>query len=280
MVEVYKPKALKEALEILEFKDCTVFAGGTDLMVKKKQWAGLSPSFDKPVMFISEIPELTKLYQDEGFITIGAACTLSQLIESELIPGFYKDVLVEMASPSIRNTATIGGNICNASPAADSLPLLYALDAVLLIENSCRKIEVPIEDFILGPGQNILHTGDLITAIRIPKRDFTIVEYRKVGARKSTALSKLSFIGLAHMDKGKLQHIRLAFGAVAPTVVRNRDIEKEILSMHLAGFLDMQEISNYYSILIKPIDDQRSTASYRRTVCLKLLENFIKNKLQ
>lgn len=280
MVEIYKPKALKEALEILEFEDCTIFAGGTDLMVKKKQWSGLIPSFDKPVMFISEIPELTKLHQDEGFLSIGAACTLTQLIESELIPDFYKKVFVEMASPSIRNTATLGGNICNASPAADSLPLLYALDAVLHIESSCRKIEVPIEDFVFGPGQTILHSDDLITAIKIPKKDFTIVEYRKVGARKSTVLSKLSFIGLACIDKDGLHDIRLAFGAVAPTVVRNRDIEKEICSMHQADFIDLQEICNYYGVLIKPIDDQRSTAAYRRSVCLRLLEAFIKNRLQ
>jgi xanthine dehydrogenase FAD-binding subunit len=279
MVASYKPKTLKEALEILEFEDCTVFAGGTDLMVKKKQWAGLEPSFDKPVMFISEIKELTALYRDDKYISIGAACTLSLLIDSEIIPSFYKDVFVEMASPSIRSTATLGGNICNASPAADSLPLLYALDAILLIENSCRKMEVPIDEFITGPGRNILKTGELITAIKIPIKEFAFAAYRKVGARKSTALSKLSFVGLANIDHEGLQDIRLAFGAVAPAVVRNRGIEEEIVSMYSSGFIDMYEINKYYGVLIKPIDDQRSTAEYRKSVCLRLLADFIKNIL-
>jgi xanthine dehydrogenase FAD-binding subunit len=279
MVASYKPKTLKEALEILEFEDCTVFAGGTDLMVKKKQWAGLEPSFDKPVMFISEIKELTALYRDDKYIFIGAACTLSLLIDSEIIPSFYKDVFVEMASPSIRSTATLGGNICNASPAADSLPLLYALDAILLIENSCRKMEVPIDEFITGPGRNILKTGELITAIKIPIKEFTVAAYRKVGARKSTALSKLSFVGLANIDHEGLHDIRLSFGAVAPTLVRNRGIEEEIVSMYSSGFIDMYEINKYYGVLIKPIDDQRSTAEYRKSVCLRLLADFIKNIL-
>jgi xanthine dehydrogenase FAD-binding subunit len=279
MVASYKPKTLQEALEILEFEDCTVFAGGTDLMVKKKQWAGLEPSFDKPVMFISEIKELTALYRDDKYIFIGAACTLSLLIDSEIIPSFYKDVFVEMASPSIRSTATLGGNICNASPAADSLLLLYALDAILLIENSCRKMEVPIDEFITGPGRNILKTGELITAIKIPIKEFAFAAYRKVGARKSTALSKLSFVGLANIDHEGLQDIRLAFGAVAPAVVRNRGIEEEIVSMYSSGFIDMYEINKYYGVLIKPIDDQRSTAEYRKSVCLRLLADFIKNIL-
>jgi xanthine dehydrogenase FAD-binding subunit len=279
MVASYKPKTLQEALEILEFEDCTVFAGGTDLMVKKKQWAGLEPSFDKPVMFISEIKELTALYRDDKYIFIGAACTLSLLIDSEIIPSFYKDVFVEMASPSIRSTATLGGNICNASPAADSLPLLYALDAILLIENSCRKMEVPIDEFITGPGRNILKTGELITAIKIPIKEFTVAAYRKVGARKSTALSKLSFVGLANIDHEGLHDIRLSFGAVAPTLVRNRGIEEEIVSMYSSGFIDMYEINKYYGVLIKPIDDQRSTAEYRKSVCLRLLADFIKNIL-
>ncbi|OGO78134.1 MAG: molybdopterin dehydrogenase [Clostridiales bacterium GWB2_37_7] len=279
MVEVYKPQSLKEALELLEFNDCTVFAGGTDLMVKKKQWTGLEPCFDKPVVLISEIDELTEIKRDENYLYIGAACTFSQLIESSLIPEFYKCVFVEMASPSIRNMATIGGNICNSSPAGDCLPLLYALDANLLIQSSCRNFEVPIEDFIIGPGRNILKSGELVTKVKILNSNFNIIKYRKVGARKSTVLSKLSFIGLADMEDKRLHDIRLAFGAVAPTVVRNREIEAEILNMYSMGLVDVQEITGYYSILIRPIDDQRSTAKYRKSSCKRLLEDFIKSLL-
>jgi len=275
MVETYMPKSLREALDLLEFKDCTIFAGGTDLMVRKKQWAGLPSSFDVPVVYISEIKELREIKRDEGHLYIGAACTFSELIESSLIPDFYKSVFVEMASPAIRNSATIGGNICNASPAGDCLPLLYALGASLVIESGCRKYEAAIEDFITGPGKIILKAGELVTQIKIPEKDFNIKKYRKVGARKSTALSKLSFVGLADMDDKGLHDIRIAFGAVSPTVVRNREIEEEIISMRNAGFLDIQEIKSYYDALIKPINDQRSTAYYRKACCKRLLEDFL-----
>lgn len=279
MVDAFKPQSIKEVLELLEFQECTIFAGGTDLMVKKKQWAGLLPNFEKSVLFISEIEELKQITIDENDLYIGAACTYAQLLESNRIPEFYKNVFREIASPTIRNTATIGGNICNASPAGDCLPLLYALDAKLLIESSFRKVEVSIEDFIMGPGKTILRQGELITKIKIPNKAFNIVKYRKIGARRSTVLSKLSFVGLADVDDKGLRDLRLAFGAVAPTVVRNREIEEEIITMHRAGFLDMYEVSSYYDILMKPINDQRSTAYYRKTSCKRLLSDFIKQLL-
>jgi xanthine dehydrogenase FAD-binding subunit len=280
MVELYKPKSIKEALEILEASACTVFAGGTDLMVKKKQWSGLPPRFLKPVLFISGLKELKSISRDNENITIGAACTLSHLIESSLIPDTYKQVFREMASPSIRNTATIGGNICNASPAGDTLPLLYALGAVLRVESSLRKIDIPIEDFITAPGRTALKEGELLTYIRIPVKEFQLVEYRKVSARRSTALSKLSFIGLAEINDNMLQDIRLAFGAVGPTVIRNRELEREIISAQKEGLASMKAICSYYDRLIKPIDDQRSTAFYRRAVCNRLLIEFLKKALK
>lgn len=279
MVEAYKPNNLKEALELLAFNDCIIFAGGTDLMVKGKRWPGLAPSFEKPVMFISQLQELREVTEDNGILTIGAACTLSELVDNELIPEHFKTVFRQMASPGIRNIATIGGNICNASPAGDSLPLLYALDAEVVLQSSCRKVELPIAEFIQGVGKTILKPGEMLTAIKVPKSSFNTITYRKVGTRKSTALSKLSFIGLAASDKEGLQDVRLAFGAVAPTVVRSRDAEEDIIDMLKLGSLDISQIIDDYSILIKPINDQRSTALYRKKACIRLLVDFIINSL-
>lgn len=275
MVEVFRPQDLQDAVEQLEFTDCTIFAGGTDLMVKKKNWAGLEPSFGKSVMLISDMRELTQIIEDEGFLVMGACCTFSQLLDSSLVPASLKKVFRQIASPGIRNSATLGGNICNSSPAGDSLPMLYALDARLLIASSCRRTELPIEDFILGPGKNLLKSGELIAAIKIPIAHFTTAAYKKVGTRNATALSKLSFAGLANLEKGELRELRIAFGAVAPTIVRSREIEKDILEQCQGGYPDIHSILEDYSRLIRPIDDQRSTALYRKRVALRLLEDFL-----
>lgn len=277
MVNVYRPLNLKDALEIIAYTECTVFAGGTDLMVKKKQCPGVMPAFEKPVMFISELEELKDIRVEKKFLHIGAACTFARLLESQHIPQAYKQVFMQIASPAVRNIATIGGNICNSSPAGDSLPLLYALDAVILIESSCRKIEIPIEEFITGPGRNILNSGELVTAIKLPIKHFEKVVYRKISARKSNALSKVSFVAMASIRDNGLNDIRMAFGAVAPTVIRSRDIEEAIIYSCSLGNLDVSEIISYYSALIKPIDDQRSTAFYRRAVCKRLLTDFMDN---
>ena len=279
MVNAYSPKSLKEALEAIVFTEYTVFAGGTDLMVKRKQWAGLLPIFDKPVIFISDLDELKQIRIEKGHLYIGAACTFSSLIESPLIPEFYKQVFMQIASPAVRNIATIGGNICNSSPAGDSLPLLYALDADLVIESSCRRVLMPIVDFITGPGRNILTSSDLVTAIKLPILDFEKTYYKRVSPRKSNALSKVSFVALANMENEVYKDIRIAFGSVAPTVIRSLDIEEEIITMSSQGDLDINQIIRDYASLIKPIDDQRSTALYRKEVCKRLLLDFIENNV-
>lgn len=275
MVITYRPKSLIEALEAMVFTEYIVFAGGTDLMVKRKQWAGLLPAFDKPVIFISDLDELKQIKLEKGYIYIGAACTFASLIESPLIPDFYKQVFMQIASPAVRNIATIGGNICNSSPAGDSLPLLYAMDANLVIENSCRRFEMPIIDFITGPGRNILTNSELVTAIKLPILSFEKTYYKKISPRKSNALSKISFVALANMENDIYKDIRIAFGSVAPTIIRSLDIEEEIITMSIQGDLDIKQVIRDYETLIKPIDDQRSTAFYRKEVCKRLLLDFM-----
>jgi CO/xanthine dehydrogenase FAD-binding subunit len=269
---------LNEALEVLKEEECIIFAGGTDLMVKRKRWSGVEPGFDKPVLFIEGLKEISEIRVEGNMLSIGGATPISMIINNPLVPDFMKPIFSQMASPAIRNTATLGGNICNSSPAGDSLPLLYALDAVLVLQKSGHRREVAVQDFIKGPGRNIAESCEILTEAKIPIPDFDAYEYRKVGTRKSTALSKLSFMGCAKVKEGKISDIRLAFGAVGPTVVRDREMEKKIIEMSLDGPVDIHEIKNMYSRVINPIDDQRSSARYRKETALRLLEDFIVNK--
>lgn len=276
MVEIYKPKTLKEVLQILNKEQVVIFAGGTDLMVKRKQWSGMTPKFEKPIVFIADIHELKKIEKSEDKLTIGSAVTYTELIESLLIPEYMKNIFRQVASPAIRNIGTIGGNIGNSSPVGDTLPLLYALEAKVNIQTEVSKRQVDIKDFILGPGANDLKEGELITSIEIPLKEFSVIDYRKVGTRKSTALAKLSFLGIAEIKDNKIHNIRISFGAVAPTIVKSKDIEDKVVKKSLNGEeIDKNELIALYDKLIRPIDDQRSTKDYRKTVCLNLLNNFL-----
>lgn len=277
MVAGYRPNTLKEALEIINKEECIVLCGGTDLMVKRKRGSGVEPSFEKPVVFISHLKELKNITFKDNVLTIGAACTCSEIANSDLVPEYIKESVLCMASPGIRNMATIGGNICNSSPVGDTLPVLYALEAVVVLESANGKREVPINEFITGPGQNIISKDEILKEIRMVIKEFNKVLHRKVGTRKSIALAKLSFMGLVKVENGKIEDIRLAFGAVAPTIVKSKEVENQIIKMGTVNKDNIKEIKDKYADLIKPIDDQRSKANYRKGICLNLLGYFLED---
>lgn len=276
MVDAYSPNTLKEVINIISNEECTIFAGGTDLLVKNKRWSGLTPSFDNNVVFISDIGELRQIKIDKEAIIIGAACTFNDICKNKIVPQYIKNVFLKMASPAIRNIATIGGNICNSSPAADSLPILNALESEVILKSDKGERTISLDEFICGPGQNIISKDEILTEIRVPLKDFNIKTYRKIGTRKSTALAKVSFVGLAELSEGIIRDIRLSLGSVAPTVVKSKEIENQIINMSKKDTLNIEKIKQKYNNIIEPIDDQRSTSNYRREVCLRLLEDFLK----
>ncbi|MFT8347948.1 FAD binding domain-containing protein [Clostridium saccharoperbutylacetonicum] len=276
MVDGYLPKSFEEALKILNENDVTIYAGGTDLMVRHKNATALLPKFNKDLLYVGDLAELKEIKESKDSLEIGAACTLSSLLRIKEIPEVLKESIRQIASPAIRNMGTIGGNICNASPAGDTLPILYALDAKLKLISQNSSREVHIEDFILGPRKIILEKTEILKSIIIPKAEFNKTYYEKVGARKASAISKLSFIGLAEIKDEKVKDIRIAIGSVASKVVRIRVAEDFIIEKNLEAIkLELEEILNIYSREIVPIDDQRSTAVYRKTVALRLIQYFL-----
>jgi xanthine dehydrogenase FAD-binding subunit len=276
VVNCFIPSTLKEVLDIIQKEDTQIFAGGTDLMVKKKSWSGTIPNFVKPVVFVNKLKELKEIRIEGNCMIIGSGCTFSEIIKSNIVPDFLKRVSLNVASPAIRNIATIGGNICNGSPAADILPPLYAVGAEVVLESIAGIRKLPIENFILGPGRTDIKQWEILKDIIIPIKNYSSCYYKKVGTRKSTALSKLSFFGFVKVEQGIIQDIGIAFGAVAPTVVAAREIEISLKGMKVADFVNIKGgVIEGYSKLIKPIDDQRSTAEYRKQVAMNLLEDFL-----
>ncbi len=278
MVDSSRPKNLTEALRIRSQQATIPLAGGTDLMVQRARPAGLKPAFDKPPLFLGHLAELKQLYRQEQKIHIKSGVTLKALLDSRIIPQILKSIVIRMASHSIRNLATIGGNICNASPAGDTLPYLYAIDASLILQNIDGKRQLPVTEFITGPGKIKLHPDELLTEIIIPDKKYSISYYKKVGTRKGMSLSKMSFMGLAELESDKVRDIRIAFGAVAPQVIRSPEIEKMIIGKAPKAVDSISaDIGKEYVQFLQPIDDARSSRNYRQKVSLRILNTFLKN---
>jgi xanthine dehydrogenase FAD-binding subunit len=276
MVSAYRPASLAEALRIRAESGAVPLAGGTDGMARRRRHSGLAPRFERPVLFVAHLPELHGIFVENATLTIGAAVTLSELLADERVPGVLREAIAQMASPAIRNVATLGGNVCNASPAGDTLPALYCLDARLVLAGRWGERRVPIERFILGPGKTDLAGDELLRVVELPAARFDVAYYRKVGTRKANALAKLSFLGLAALQNGTVRDVRIAFGAVAPMVVRSTELEGALLGRTAADWPAVRsQWVEGYARLITPIDDQRSTADYRKSVALSLLTDFV-----
>lgn len=270
------PKTYKEVLNLLDTGDFTIMSGGTDLMVKRRNWSGCLPNFSKDVLIISGLDELVFIRRENGYIHIGANVTLESLKTSEYIPNILKEAAALMASPAIRHIGTIGGNLGNASPAGDSLPPLYLLDAEVILESKNTERRIALEELIIAPGKTSLHGNELIREIIIKEQDFSFSFYEKVGGRKADAISKISFSGVATVKDHVVEEFRVAFGAVGPKVVRERTIENKLIGLSLQEVKEKKEwIKKQYESSINPINDQRSTAEYRKTCSMNLLDFFI-----
>ncbi len=280
MSEGYIPKTLEEALEIRKSGKVIPIAGGTDLMVQYRREGGVAPGFESPLLLLNMIEDLKTLRTDGDKIVIGAGVLLNDLVNNSQLPYLIRETARQMAAVTTRNVATIGGNICNASPAADTLPFLYATDATLVLKSADKKREIQVEEFITNPGQSCLQSDELLIEVHIPKEHFDVEYYRKVGTRKAMALSKISFAGLAAFSDKKLTDIRIALGAVAPKVVRDKQLEGLLKGLSKEEIKNkIPEIREGYEKHIRPIDDARSSKEYRKAVSLDLIEDFIEEKI-
>jgi len=262
-----KPTNLNAALALLSQKSVQPIAGGTDLLVQ----ARTNPKRVQAFIRIDHLPELSRLDFSGSQLTIGAGVTFTGFLEKakEICPPLTSAV-AQIASPSIRNMATFGGNIVNASPAADTLPIFYALDAELTLESVSGIRQIPIHDFIIGPKKTFLRPDELLTEIRLNIPRNYKYSYRKIGPRKALSLSKVAFLGLHLPDANE---IRLAYGAVGPMVIRADEAEQLYREGKTAAIPACIERT------VQPISDQRSTADYRRYLCRVLTEEFLRKYL-
>lgn len=275
----YRPSSLAEALEIRGREKTIPLAGATDLYVRHRRGGGMPPDIAHPLLYIAHLDELNGIEVGAEEIRIGAAAPYTDVMREAAVPELLRSAIWELAAPALRNAGTLGGNICNASPAADAVCPLYALDATCELRSAEGARSVPIAEFITGPGRTLLTDDELLVAItfrRVPKARFL---YRKVGTRRANALSKLSIAATADVRDGAVQDVAIALGAVAPTVLRVRELE-ERLQGPLEDLYDRSEaVLTGYTEAVTPIDDQRSTAGYRNEVAVNLVRQFIEERL-
>ena len=274
----YRYDHIDQTIDRLNKEDCAIMAGGTDMMVLHKSRRVVPPNIIKPIIFIDHLTELKQVHSVNNDLHIGACCTYSELLEHSSIPLPLKQAIKNIAAPAIRNRGTLGGNICNASPAGDTLPLLYVYNAKLLLRSVNGDRMVEIHDFIQGPRRIQRNQNELLVEIILPSvldKDSHVV-FEKVGNRNADAIAKVSFAGLIRIKHDRIDEVRFAFGAVGPTILRSTDLEKNALGKTIPlAKTEISAIVADFAQIIKPIDDQRSTSVYRKRVALNLLRYFL-----
>jgi CO/xanthine dehydrogenase FAD-binding subunit len=276
VVDALIPKTIDEALQALNKNHYTIISGGTDLMVQNRTWSGLPRPFKAPLLFVFNIKELSYIKKANNRVHIGASTDLETLLHHDHTPALLKSIIQDIASPGIRHTATLAGNIANASPAADTLLVLYLLDAKVVIRSYKKTRIVPIEQFITGVKQHDLKADELITEIVLDDCEFTHITVKKVGTRKADAISKVGFIGVATIEDYQIKDIRISLNAVAKTVIRDRNAEAFLTGTPQDSIQQKKDaFIAYYNAHITPITDQRSNKTYRKRVSFNLIHDFL-----
>lgn len=270
------PTTISEALSKLAAEPGVwrPFAGGTDIMVLYE--AGQLTS--RHWLNLSKIQELGLIEDHPTFLDIAAMVTYRQIQNHPIIRTEFPNLVYagrETGGPAIQNRGTVGGNIANASPAADTPPALLAYGAELELVSSLGSRWLKLADFYQAYKQTALRSDELIRRVRLYRNQgWTHHWYRKVGTRGAQAISKVVLAGALELENGAIRRVQLACGSVAPTVVRLSSVEKVLIGQILSPAV-IDAACTLVHQDIKPIDDIRSTAEYRLQVCINLLKQLL-----
>ncbi|NOY05662.1 MAG: xanthine dehydrogenase family protein subunit M [Chlorobi bacterium] len=262
------PVSLEEAVRAAAEGDATLLAGGTDLMPQTRTGAR---SFSPTLINLKRVPGLRGVSRENGNIRLGALTTVTDVLNDVLLreaAPVLPETADHFASDQVRNSATIGGNICNASPAGDMIIPLLLLDAVVELASwngeAVETRSMPLEEFFVGPGRTKRQPGEILTAVRFPvPGEGFIARFVKFGTRPALDISVVS-IGVAGVkENGTLRRVRMAFGAVAPVPVRGRTTEAAVEGRPLTAET-IRQASEATQEDISPISDVRASAWYRR----------------
>jgi len=262
----YRPTTLAEAWRRLAaHPGAALLAGGTDLLVRIRAREVRPPA----IVSLRRIPALTGVTTEPGGgMRIGAATPVADLLRNAAIVRRYPllaQALRVMASPQIRNVATLGGNLCNASPCADTAPPLLAYEARVVLERPRGRRELPLDAFFLGPGETALRPGEILTAVRLPAPPPGARTRFHKQRRVHLDLALASVAVLLQFRGSTCRRARIAAGSVAPTPLRLYEVERRLEGRTVTPEL-AAEAGALAARSVSPIDDLRATAAWRRTV--------------
>ncbi|MDI6755421.1 MAG: xanthine dehydrogenase family protein subunit M [Thermodesulfobacteriota bacterium] len=280
--EFISPDSLKDVLQLMrkDGEKLKVIAGGTDLLVQMKDKL-ITP---EKVVNLLNVPELSGVEKNGKGLRVGAL-TKHAVLESapEVKEGWriLADAAHKVGSPQIRNLGTIGGNLCNASPAADTAPALLVLEAEAILVSQRGERRILLDSFFAGPGMTVMEKDEILKEIfllEVPAN--SLGAYLKLGRRKSLDLALVSVAVLLTMDSGSgiCQRARVALGAVSPVPMRAKETEKFLEGKELKESL-IREAGEVAQKEFRPISDIRATAEYRREMVKVLAERAIKKSL-
>ena len=270
------PGSLSEALALLAREPGVwqAFAGGTDLMVLLEAGKLSHTRF----LSVGKLDDLRGIEVTDAYVTLGALTTYSEIQKHPVLQKEFPLLCTaarDTGSIATQNRGTLGGNIVNASPAADSPPALLVYDADIEIISARGARWLAYHGFHTGYKKMQLASDELLRAVRLPRRIEPWRQYyRKVGTRKAQAISKVCFAGAALVDDGTIRDIRIAIGSVAPIVMRTLKTEDALRGGSITPTI-IAAAKETLAREIAPIDDIRSTARYRLRVAQNLLEEFL-----
>ena len=273
------PHSLAEATQVVGECPATLFAGGTDVLPQTRAGAR---EFQPTLVNINRLDELRGIAESDGKIRIGALTTITDMLDSDVLKqsaGVVVQAADCFASGQVRNAATIGGNICNASPAGDMIVPLLVLDAEVELaswrDGQIARRTMPLCEFFVGPGKTRIEADELLTAVMFPvPAPQAVGRFCKFGTRPALDIAVVS-IGIAGVrENGCLKDARVAFGAVAPTPIRGRDTEASLEGATLDD-RRIEEIAHVAEQEVTPISDVRASAWYRKRLIFELVQRLL-----
>jgi CO/xanthine dehydrogenase FAD-binding subunit len=277
----HAPETMHDLMALIRTHEAAarIVAGCTDFIpsVRTGRW-----HFDPGLHLvdISKISALNQIETQDDILKIGAGVTLTRIMASPEVQAHcpvLAQAVEQMASLQVRNTATMGGNICMASPAADTVPPLMVSDAWLIINDSQKEITVPVAEFFTGPGKSVLKPGQVLTHICIPnKKKNESAGFRKIGTRTAVIISIVSAAAKIRLVDGVCETARIALGSVASTPLRVTAAEQFLVGKSLDDKV-MGVCAGMAASAITPITDLRASAEYRKDVAETLVKRCIKD---
>ena len=272
MNRTFLPKTMEEFRDIMEaHPGAVLFAGGTDLFVQLRT-QGLRPDV---LVGLADLEALLRIEQSGDSLFIGASVTHARLLSEGVIQEKFPVLVAalrSLGSPQVRNMGTLGGNICTASPAGDTLPPLYVLGAEVDLRRRNESRRVPISLFVQGPGRTAIRDGELLYGIWLKTDDSRrINHFEKVGQRKALAISIASMAALVDTsDEGVIKKVHIAWGSVGPTIVTSGEVESALIGRSL-NLETLSRVKPLIEAAVSPIDDVRASAAYRRALAARLI---------